>query len=424
MGATSAQVQAGEAAVKVRADHQKLGTDLAKAEALVKNFAGSVNRFGDQVGKKFGGKMTEGIVTFMGVQAADKILRALADNMDAAARGEDFKGIGMVIGESIAAGLESVPIAGSVGRILSHGFAYLGGVDLGAEERIAKSREEAAKRQQAVGQVDSALRAMQFDRASGGDALLAKRESFEKDVEGKINAMLAAGVPLEEARQSVQGLREEFDRLMAGEAQAKLDELLGKYRQFGGMMTEADVAAAKLKEEMQAVERAYAAAGMAQQGMLEAARLADVAKFAEQGKRDQEALAKYDDERKRRLEEIQSVIDGLNESLIEAQLNGDEIATTTRRLESLGASKDQIDAAVYAIQLRRFFEVDEFNSGFVPPDPGEVSRTVFGSFAAGAAASVGQAVTFDKLEDLNQQIARNTERTADAVQNMKPVFGA
>lgn len=422
MAATSAQVQAGEAAVRVRADHQKLGTDLARAEALVKNFGGSVGQFGDKVGKAFGAKMTSGIVGFVGIQAADRIIRALADNLDAAARGGDFKGVGTVIGESIAAGLESVPIAGSVGRMLSHGFAYLQGVDLGAEERIAKSREEAAKRQEAVGQVDSALRALQFDRSSGGDTLLAKRESFEQAIERKINAMLAAGVPLEEARKSVQGLREEFDRLMAGEAQAKLDELLGKYRQFGGMMTEADVAAEKLKEEMQAVERAYAAAGMAQQGMIEAARLADVARYAEQSKRDQEAIAKYEEDRERRLQQIQSVIDGLNDSLWEAQQNGDEIALTTRQLEQLGATREQIDAAVYAIQVRRF--ITDENNSYMPPDPAQVSTSVFGSFAAGAAGSVGQSATFDKLEDLNQQIASNTARTADAVQNMKPVFGA
>lgn len=423
MSATTSQVQAGEAAVKVRADHQKLGTDLAKAEKLVQNFAGSVQRFGDQVGKKFGGKMTEGIVAFMGVQAADKILRALADNMDAAARGEDFKDVGMVIGESIAAGLESVPIAGSLGRILANGFAPLMGAEIGAEDRIAKSRDAAGKRQAAMSSVEEALRALQFDRTSGGDASLAKRDAFEKDIGEKLNAMLAAGVPLEEARRSVQGLREEFDRIMAGQAQSKLDEILAKYRQAGGMMSEADVAAAQLRKEMAEVERAFAAAGKAQEGMIEAARLADLARFAQQGKQDQEALKKYEDERKQRLQSIQSVLDGLNESMFEFQQNGDEVALTTRKLEKLGASKEQIDAAVYMIQVRRFME--DPNNSYMPPAPDvTVARTVFGSFAAGAAGSVGQAATFDKLEDLNEQIARNTQRTADAVQNMKPVFGA
>lgn len=423
MAATTSQVQAGEAAVKVRADHQKLGTDLAKAEQMVQKFSGSVSRMGAQVGKTFGGKMTEGIAGYMGIQAADRVLRALADNMDAAARGEDFKGVGMVIGESIAAGLESVPIAGSLGRILAHGFAPLMGADLGAEERIAKSRDEAAKRQAAMAPVEEALRALQFERTSGGDSSLAKRESFEKDLEDKLNAMLAVGVPLEEARRSVQGLREEFDRIMAGEAQSKLDEILAKYRQAGGMMNETDVAAAQLRKEMTEVERAFAAAGKAQEGMIEAARLADVAKFAQQGKQDQEALKRYEEERARRLESIQSVLDSLNESMFEFQQNGDEVALTTRKLEKLGASKEQIDAAVYMIQVRRFME--DPNNSYTPPVPDvTVARTVYGSFAAGAAGSVGQAATFDKLEDLNEQIARNTQRTADAVQNMKPVFGA
>lgn len=370
--ADASGILAGKAFVQFGVDDAAVSPGLAKVEAKMRAFGSGAGEIGGRVGEHVGRAVMKGVVGFFGVQMADRILSGLADSMEQAANGEQFKGVGEIIGDSLREGIRSVPIAGEIERIAEAFGNKLWGVDPAVEEKIKSSREEAARNQERL------------------------RE--EEDRKAKERA--------EEAKRALT------------EANGLYSGWMADYAEQAGAI---DPRARKIEEQATKLAALLTTAGMGGMANSAAAALRERAAWAAASEK---SIADWKD----RQRDIDGLVNRLQGAAAEYGLSEDELAM--KKLRDLGASSDQMAQAQKAIDTRKLLEMmeDPRNSY----DPGAVMQQA--AQAIGLSDSASGSFSSRVLDDLAQsspalawqeKIAENTKRTANAVENMvNPVFGS
>lgn len=286
-----------------------------------------------------------------GIAAAGAAANSLADAFDRVSRGEAFGRAEVEVGNFARSVLGAIPIVGAflvalerVGEVAGQG---LFGVSFAQEDKIANHVDAAKRLQAAIADIQNEVGKLEATRLFGADSSQARAFDNEKRIASLRESLRAAGADENTVAAQVAALNEELQKTersraadKIAEAKSVLADLSQSYREFGSM---SDARANQVARDAQKIRDAFKAAGMAQQGMIEASRFEDLAKYAEQGRRDTEATAKYEEERKRRLDEISDRIKKIAEDEKDAGLSA--IDRQLRALERLGATQDQIDAA-------------------------------------------------------------------------------
>lgn len=411
---TSAQIKAGEAWVMLNAKMGNLKQVLDQAKATVGGFAGSVNQFGDKIGGKFGNAIVNGLAAFVGVNAIDGALRKIAERMkDNLASGESmsFAEVGTAIGESIAEGLKSIPVAGALGDILATQFdSWFGGGM--AQEAMLKNVEQQRARIQAIfGAIRSRQDAMD---SSGLDPAAAKRAEFDKFAGEQINALVREGYKLDEARQQVDGLRASFEQMMGLDAEEQINAMLDGFDQLAGQLGEDSESVRQFERALRGVEAALIAAG----------RAADIPQVTA-ALRDQFDWSKAQKEANDKASKIKAILDEIKSRNEEFGLTESQLLA--RKLEQAGASAEEIaKAKVVLDELQK--KIDDAAERTRPDST--VASTIstslgaVGSFSPGFFDPVGASGGGGALVESTKETARNTRKLVSLMQKSGLVYGA
>jgi len=400
---TSAQIKAGEAWVMLNAKMGNLKQVLDQAKDKVSTFAGSLSQFGEKVGGKFGHAVVGGFAGFVAIGAIDGAMRKLAERMNEATISGDqfgFGDAGIAIGESIIEGVKSVPILGALTAL---------GEAVG-EKLYGSKAEEAAyqaeqKRLEDIAKLREKITGEQVDLQDqlAGNGAQARTDQFERRVRDHIRALVEEGQSYKEASASVGALRDAFKAVLSKEADDALQSLLDGFTEMSGVLSEDEIQAKRLEEQIASLQETLRAAGrdaeadavgerirsafeaakarakeveqakklsevmdeLAQKnremGLSERDRLAASLKELGAGEeRIREAMAIFDAteekrkaieqqdaEQKQRLEDAQKVADILKQLTDDnATFGMDERAMLERSLKALGATQEQITEAI------------------------------------------------------------------------------
>jgi len=432
----AASIKAGEAWVGINARMGNLKQVLDKAASQVGSFAGSVNQFGEKIGGKFGGKIVSGLVGYFGVSMVDGALRSIADTMEqniAADRGK-FEGVGQAIGESITKGLESIPIVGSIGKMLGVGFdELLFGGNLGAEERLQRSRDDAEKLQSIYSEIASAQQAIEMkavpqavqQRMAVVDEILKLQQKLNEELNRQSGPNLTKDVLDANQRQAADAVAPLIERERArfsGLADTAFDEAVDSFAKLFGVIDESAAKAEQLEAQIAKVREALMAAG--RDGEADEVEAALRAQFeaAKAKAAEMEAAAKAAEAERdalRESERIQSEIEDIITSIEEKNesYGKSERELLEARLMKLNATREQIDRALAA-----------FDELAAKQDEVEVAASISTSLSAVGSFSP---YAFDQfgggsgaITDATQQTARNTKRMVELLQKQATTYGA
>ncbi len=367
---SASSIIAGNAFVRFGVDDKAVGPGLSAVESKLKAFGGTAGELSGRIGHSMGNAITKGIVGAIGIGFANRAMSGLAESLEAAAAGADFKGVGMTIADALRDSIRDVPIAGSVERIAEIGASAILGVDMNAEGKIAASRKDAAANE---------VRLRAEEAAAAKEAAEAKKKAL--DEANKLYATISAD-----------------------------------YAELGGAL---DPAARKLAEQQQRLTDLYNAAGMPNAAPVAAAAIAEAASRSDASKKYLDAFAE-------KKQSIAGILGDLSQSALDFGKTPDEISI--ERLRGVGASQQEIAQAEKDIAVRKLLEAmaDPMNSY----DPSQIGTTLdqvekdigrsgaFGSFSSRIFNSVGSAGTLgEQLPRDISQIAKNTKATADALKN-------
>mgnify|MGYP000063490286 CR=1 FL=1 len=392
---SAASIKAGEAWVGIHGRMGNLPETLAKAQRQVSNWAGSVEQIGEQVGSKFGKTIMGGLVGFAAVGAADNALRSIADKMrEALASGSslEFSDIGIAVGESIAEGLKSVPIAGALGDIFAMSFfdEALGSPmqTEAALARVQKQRDDQQKAWAELGKLNE-----EITKAMAGDGAVARVTELNDRVSEVYTSLVKAGVGAKQAGDAIRDFVSGYQQVLSEDADAKIATLLDGFARISGELTAADMEARQLSESLREIEVLLTAAGKSKEEI--ASVIEAIRGEAEFSKIQQDA-----NDRQKKIDDLIKSIEDENASFGKSQAQ-----LLEERLKALGATQEELDRALNAA-----LDIEDKRKAADEASKRASTKTVestVGSFLSGAfqTTSADTAVV-----DSSKETARNTRR--------------
>lgn len=399
---SAASIKAGEAWVGIHGRMGNLPETLAKAQRQVSNWAGSVEQIGEQVGSKFGKTIMGGLVGFAAVGAVDNALRSIADKMReslASGSGLKFSDVGIAVGESIAEGLKSVPIAGQLGEILAVTvFDPLWGNPLktkasranwaGQQEQQKALQREQEKAWEELGRLNERI-----TKEMAGDGAVSRVAELNAQIYKVYRSLVATGVGAEQAGNAISEFVTGYQQVLSQDADAKIASILDGFAQMSGELTAADMEARQLSESLREIEVLLTAAGKSKEEI--ASVIEAIRGEAEFSKIQQDA-----NDRQKKIDDLIKSIEEENASFGKSQAQ-----LLEARLKALGATQEELDRALNAA-----LDIEDKRKAAEEAAKRASAMTVestVGSFLSGAfqTTSADTAVV-----DSSKETARNTRR--------------
>lgn len=446
-----------------------IGTQLDEATKQLGEVRGNIpqqaipdtlfGRLGDKASSSITNAITKGLVGVAAVNAVDQGLREIGDRIRSgiALTAADLGGI---LGDGVTKALESIPVAGPLGRIVAELIDSMSGGFMQLERDLERTRNLADRLNASFGSITDRLREIERSRLTGTaaelerinrsyDELLAKlgQELREKAggtsgsndgflwLAADVGRFLSPGVGtigtanpvpvgpagdpqvIAEARAAIDRPRSAeiaalAERVAAGfgEALENIDRLTGAFDQQAAMLRQVD----KLAE---GIAKSYADIGRAEEGLARAeaireraaanlqraeaaARLAEIEKQAAAAQREADAAAiQAAREAEQTVKDIDAVIAGLERRL--GDIGRSDLDRLFADLRALGAGDDLIERA---LSMQAAIEKASIES-----DP----KRRYGNFSTFLASRLDQQFANEparKLDDKVGRIDRNLER--------------